>query len=140
MQRCRGLSITFLLLTLVWSARSLAQPAVAPAPAGPEVEAAKKFQDYAQACAAAYDIKADSADGRKLTLGEAPNLRWTNPVGGRRAHGEVFLWTDDNRPAAALSLYQWTAPDGVIHEHHEFCSLATGPLVTDGPGNRDWSP
>jgi hypothetical protein len=39
-----------------------------------------------------------------------------------------------------LSLYEYTTPDGVVHEHHEFCSLATGPIVGDGPVGRDWSP
>src|SRR5205823_5616890 len=67
-------------------------------------------------------------------------LRWTNPLGGRRTHGEVFLWTDDGRPVAVLSVYQWTNPDGAVHEQHEFCSLAIGPLATRGPGGRNWSP
>jgi hypothetical protein len=106
----------------------------------PEVEAAKKFQAYAKTNAATYEMRAGAPDGRTLTLCESPLLRWSNPLGGRQAHGEVFLWTDDGRPAAVLSLYQWTGPDGAVHEHHEFCSLATGPLTTDGPGNRDWSP
>jgi hypothetical protein len=108
---------------------------------------AKKFQAYAKEAAAAYEIKLRlSADGaakvedRKAVLIDKPILRWTNPLGGRRAHGEVFLWTAEGRPAAVLSLYEYTAPDGVVHEHHEFCSLATSPLATAGPGGRDWSP
>jgi hypothetical protein len=109
-------------------------------PAGPEAEAAQKFQAYAKQSAAAYDLRAESADGRKLALREEPVLRWTNPLGGRKAHGDVFLWTDEGRPAAVLSLYEYTTPDGVVHEHHEFCSLATTPLVGDGPGDRNWSP
>lgn len=103
-------------------------------------EAAQKFQAAAKASAAGYALRADSADGRRLVLGEEPLLRWTNPLGGRKAHGDVFLWTDSGRPAAALSLYEYTTPDGVVHEHHEFCSLATGPIVGDGPEGRDWSP
>jgi hypothetical protein len=108
----------------------------------PDSDAAKKFQAYAKEAAGAYDIKvrAGESEERKTLLRDEPILRWTNPIGARNAHGEVFLWTDDGRPAAAMSLYQWTGPDGVVHEHHEFCSLATGPLVTSGPGTRDWSP
>jgi hypothetical protein len=107
----------------------------------PEDEA-KQFQAYAKTCAAAYEIslKPAAGDGRELTLIAEPVLRWTNPLAGRQAHGEVFVWTDDGRPTAVLSLYQWTAPDKVVHEHHEFCSLATGPLATTGPESRDWSP
>jgi hypothetical protein len=107
---------------------------------GPEADAAKKFQAYARSVAAGYDLRADSADGRKLVLHEEPALRWANPLAGRKAHGDVFVWTDEGRPAAVLSLYEYTSPDGIVHEHHEFCSLAAGPLVGDGPENRDWSP
>jgi len=115
-------------------------PAPTAAETGPEAEAAKRFQAYCKQTSATYEMRANSATGTKLSLILEPILRWSNPVGGRQAHGEVFLWTDDGRPGAVLSLYRWTGPDGAVHEHHEFCSLATGPLVTDGPGNRDWSP
>ncbi|HEX5106217.1 MAG TPA: hypothetical protein VFV87_20500 [Pirellulaceae bacterium] len=105
-------------------------------------DAAKEFQAYAKGCAAAYDIQVQAQEGepRQLALTAEPILRWTNPLAGRQAHGEVFLWTDDGRPTAVLSLYQWTAPDKAVHEHHEFCSLATASLATAGPEKRDWSP
>jgi hypothetical protein len=103
-------------------------------------DAARKFQAAAKASAAGYALRADAADGRELKLSEEPLLRWANPLGGRKAHGDVFIWTDEGRPAAVLSLYEYTTPDGVVHEHHEFCSLATGPIFGDGPEGRDWSP
>jgi hypothetical protein len=105
-------------------------------------DAAKEFQAYAKTCAEAYEIRLKPPGGeeRELTLTAEPVLRWTNPLAGRQAHGEVFVWTDDGRPTAVLSLYQWTLPDKSVHEHHEFSSLATGPLVTTGPKSRDWSP
>jgi len=102
--------------------------------------AAKKFQAYAKESAAAYEMHAESAKGRKLVFRDESILRWTNPLGGRKAHGDVFLWTDEGRPAAVMSLYEYTTPDGVVHEHHEFCSLATTPLVGIGPSSRNWSP
>lgn len=107
---------------------------------GPDVEAAKKFQAYAKESAAAYEMHAESAEGRKLVFRDESILRWTNPLGGRKAHGDVFLWTDKGRPAAVLSLYEYTTPDGVVHEHHEFCSLATTSLVGIGKSSRNWSP
>ncbi len=100
----------------------------------------KEFQAAAKASAAAYTLRADSSSGRQLALREEPILRWTNPLGGRQAHGDVFLWTDEGRPAAVLSLYEYTTPDGIVHEHHEFCSLATEKLFGEGPDDRDWSP
>lgn len=103
-------------------------------------EAAKKFQAYAQEAAAAYSLRAETAEGRQLALRDGALLRWANPLAGRKAHGDVFLWTDEGRPAAVLSLYEYTTPDGTVHEHHEFCSLATTPLVGTGPNDRDWSP
>ena len=103
-------------------------------------EAANKFQTYARDAAAAYELRAESGEGRRLVMSDESLLRWTNPLGGRKAHGDVFLWTDEGRPAAVLSLYEYTTPDGVVHEHHEFCSLATTPLVGVGPGDRNWSP
>src|SRR5687767_14161800 len=89
-------------------------------------DAAKQFQAYAKSCAEAYEISVAPADEepRKLALTAEPILRWTNPLAGRQAHGELFLWTDDGRPTAVRSLYRWTAPDKIVHEHHEFCSLA----------------
>jgi hypothetical protein len=111
-----------------------------PPAAGPEVEAAKKFQGYAKETAAAYDARADHQDGRKLTLRGEPILRWSNPLGGRKAHGEVFLWTDQGRPAAVLSMYEYTAPDGAVHEHHEFCSLARTGLHFASPRPLVWTP
>lgn len=105
-------------------------------------DAAKQFQAYAKSCATAYEISVAPANGepRKLALAAEPILRWTNPLAGRQAHGELYLWTDDGRPTAVLSLYRWTAPDKVVHEHHEFCSLVDSPLATSGPENRKWSP
>jgi hypothetical protein len=137
----------------LWAQAACGQDAKNPSPdetsaaKAVEAEAAKRFQAYAKEAAAGYEIKVASRAGegakteaRKVGLRDEPILRWTNPLGGRRAHGEVFLWTDDGRPTVVLSLYEYTAADGVVHEHHEFCSLATGPLTTAGPGGRDWSP
>jgi hypothetical protein len=105
-----------------------------------DTAAAKKFQAAAKASAAAYELRAESADGRKLKLQEEPLLRWSNPLGGRNAHGDVFLWTDEGRPAAVLSLYEYDTPMKTVQEHHEFCSLATTKLIGKGPDGRDWSP
>ena len=127
------------MMTLVLLA--LAFPLGAQEPASEAAaDAAKQFQAYAKEAAGEYELRAAAADGRKLVLAPEPVLRWSNPLGGRKAHGDVFLWTDEGRPAAVLSIYEFTAPNGPVHEHHEFCSLATEKLVGDGPENRDWSP
>jgi len=100
---------------------------------------AEAFQKYAKETAAGYDIRLKSDGARKLALHDGSVLRWTNPVGGHRAHGEVFLWTDRGRPAAVLSLYQVTEAN-VVHEHHEFGSLALRGLAAARSGQSAWSP
>jgi hypothetical protein len=42
-------------------------------------------------------------------LNEEPLLRWSNPTAGS-VFGEVFLWTVQNRPVAAASIYRWYHP------------------------------
>ena len=103
-----------------------------------EAEATKRFQAYAKATAAKYHLKTAGAQPRQLKLHEESLLRWTNPLGANKAHGELFLWTDRGRPAAVLSMYEYTDPMGVVHEHHEWCSLALGPIQASGP--KEWSP
>ena len=100
---------------------------------------AEAFQQYAKETAARYDVRLKFDGDRKLVLHDESVLRWTNPVGGHRAHGEVFLWTDRGRPAAVLSLYQITEAN-VVHEQHEFCSLALGALAAARSGQSAWSP
>lgn len=97
------------------------------------------FQTYAKQSAEQYDIRVGRGGERQLVLRDHSVLRWTNPVGGRRAHGEVFLWTDRGRPAAVLSLYRLTEGN-VVLEDHEFCSLALGGLSARRSGRPVWSP
>ena len=67
--------VLLLFASLGWVASGFGQTPKSTEPPGPEAEASQKFQAYAKACAGTYEIRAESADGRKLTLGEAPNLR-----------------------------------------------------------------
>jgi hypothetical protein len=103
-----------------------------------EAEATKRFQAYAQETAAKYQLKTADSEARPHAFREASLLRWTNPLGGNKAHGELFLWTDRGRPAAVLSMYEYTDAMDKIHEHHEWCSLALAPLQATGP--KEWAP
>jgi hypothetical protein len=89
--------------------------------------------------AASYEIRQHATSDSKLQLRLAPILRWTNPVPEKQMHGELFLWSDDGRPAAVLNVFQMNAGTGAT-EYHEFCSLSEGGLVANGPGSRRWSP
>jgi len=99
----------------------------------------KEFSEHARETAAAYKGFAGANKERELKFVDKAILRWTNPLGGRKAHGEVFLWIDRGRPAAALSLYEFVEDKtGTLRQHHEFCSLTDQPL--DFAGAVDWSP
>jgi hypothetical protein len=100
---------------------------------------ADAFPKYARKTAGEYDFRLIAEPDRKLVLHDEPILRWTNPVGGHQAHGEVFIWTDRGRPEAVLSLYEVTQTDGV-HEHHEFTSLSLGDLKAERSGAVAWAP
>jgi len=103
-----------------------------------EAEATKRFKAYAKETAAKYDLKTAGDQPRQLKLHEESLLRWTNPLTANKAHGELFLWSDRGRPAAILSMYEYADAKGVVHEHHEWCSLALGPIRATGP--KEWSP
>jgi hypothetical protein len=101
-------------------------------------EAATKFRDYAREVVAAYELHVGDREKRKLTFVAQPVLRWTNPLGGQRARGEIFLWTDAGRPAAVVSINEFTDVAGRLHGEQEWCSLFAGPLVAEGPHR--WAP
>src|SRR5947208_8442282 len=91
-------------------------------------EATERYKAYAKETAAKYDLRTAGDQPRQLKLREESLLRWTNPLTANQAHGELFLWTDRGRPAAVLSMYEYVDAKGVLHEHHEWCSLALEPI------------
>jgi len=104
-----------------------------------ETEAAKRYRAYAKQTAAKYELTTAEDQPRKLELVQDESLLgWTNPLGANKAHGDLFLWIDKGRPAAVVSMYEYADAKGVVHEHHEWCSLALGPIRASGP--KEWSP
>jgi hypothetical protein len=104
----------------------------------PEVEAAKKFQAFAREVASGYELRSGGHDSRQFTRVAEPILRWSNPLGGQQAHGEIFLWTNTGLPAAVVSINEFTRVNGKVDGEHEWCSLTNGPIVASGPHR--WSP
>jgi hypothetical protein len=51
-------------------------------------------------------------------------------------HGNVFLWTLNERPAAVGSLFKWFTPH--THMSHEFHSLSETPITTRYEGREVW--
>lgn len=64
-----------------------------------------------------------------------PVLRWSNPDVGE-VHGNVFLWTVNERPTVVGSLFKWFTPH--THMSHEFHSLGEQPLTAKYDQQEKW--
>ncbi|MBS0205641.1 MAG: hypothetical protein JSS49_22285 [Planctomycetes bacterium] len=62
----------------------------------------------------------------KLEIHPVPLLRWSNPTVGH-VFGEVYLWTDNGRPAVVASMYRWFSPKW--GDSLEVCSLCESPVT-----------
>ncbi len=71
------------------------------------------------------EFTAGEAGSAKLALHPEPILRWSNPTVGQ-VFGEVFVWTDNGRPAVIGSWYRWFSPDW--GRTFEVCSLSESRL------------
>jgi hypothetical protein len=125
------------LVTVLTALPALAQETVIPQ--APELTPVDKQQIEAAlklttAEAAKYAIHLEGARA-PLTLREESLLRWSNPSVGE-VHGNVFLWTVNERPAAIGSLYKWFTPH--THMSHEFHSLSEGPLAAKYEDKEVW--
>jgi hypothetical protein len=98
------------------------------------IEAALKLTT-AEAGKYAFTLQNEPASSVKLR--REPVLRWSNPSVGE-VHGNVFLWTVDQRPAVVGSLFKWFTPH--THMSHEFHSLAEQPLTGRYDGRDRWTP
>lgn len=81
-----------------------------------------------------YTFQLEGSEARPA-LREEPLLRWSNPSVGE-IHGNVFLWTLNDRPAAIGSLFKWFTPH--THMSHEFHSLSESPLAAHYDGKEVW--
>jgi hypothetical protein len=98
------------------------------------------FQQQAAKAALQYTIRIESDPVRELSLKKESILRWSNPVGGKETHGDVFLWTDRGRPEVILSLYEFVGAGNVVRQQHEFCSLSLTKLSAMAEAKTLWSP
>jgi RNA polymerase sigma factor (sigma-70 family) len=85
-----------------------------------------------------YELVAAGDETTRLDRVPEPVLRWTNPVRGAK-DGCLFLWTEEGRPAAILSLYPPFGGSGDRWDH-EFLSLSRGKLLARRDGTLAWTP
>jgi hypothetical protein len=103
-----------------------AQPAAPIEPPAANKELIAAALKLTQSEAAKYEITLDGDDQSVAALRKDPLLKWSDPSVGE-IHGNVFLWTIDERPVAVGSLFKWFSPH--THMSHEFHSLAEVPLA-----------
>jgi hypothetical protein len=82
------------------------------------------------------EFTAGEAGTAKLALHPEPILRWSNPTIGT-VFGEVFVWTDNGRPAVIASWYRWFSPDW--GRTLEVCSLADSRMTGQVEDVRFWA-
>jgi hypothetical protein len=129
-----GLNLAVVLLAHGQEPADPAAPPVSETPVNKEqIEAAHKLTT-AEAAKYAFTLQDEPRSSARL-LAE-PVLRWSNPAVGE-VHGNVFLWTVDERPAVVGSLFKWFTPH--THMSHEFHSLAEVPLAGRYDGRDKWT-
>lgn len=82
------------------------------------------------------EFTAGEAGTTKLALHPEPILRWSNPTVGT-VFGEVFVWTDNGRPAVIASWYRWFSPDW--GRTLEVCSLTDSRMAGRIDDVRFWA-
>lgn len=91
----------------------------------------------AKQTAAECEFTVGSLKPTKLTQHSAPILRWSNPTAGR-VFGEIYVWTDNGRPAVVGSFYRWYSNGW--GDTIEVCSLASTPIVGRREKAEFWKP
>jgi hypothetical protein len=107
-------------------------PAADPPANKENIEAAFKL---AQAAAAEYEIRVGGDKEKPLALQREPVLKWSNPEAGD-VHGNVFVWTREDRPLVVGSFFRWFASR--VPMEHEFHSLAEEALGARFHGESVW--
>lgn len=91
----------------------------------------------AKQTAAECEFTVGSLKQTKLTQHSAPILRWSNPTAGR-VFGEIYVWTDNGRPAVVGSFYRWYSNGW--GDTIEVCSLASTPIDGRREKAEFWKP
>ena len=139
--RHRVMRMLGLLALLALGMRAVGQqppdPASPPADAPVNKERIEAALKLTTAEAGKYAFTLQNEPASSVKLRREPVLRWSNPSVGE-VHGNVFLWTVDQRPAVVGSLFKWFTPH--THMSHEFHSLAEQPLTGRYDGRDRWTP
>ena len=137
MKRTPHPSVSFLIVPLAGILAALVRPALAQDNASEKAEF-KRWLDYYQNVAAAYDIRLESDEQTKLEVSREPVMSYAHAP--ERVHGAFFLWTYKGRPELVGSIWSDDVGGGQRNIVHEFHSLAAGRIVPVRVGRRTWRP
>src|SRR5687768_12971756 len=137
MKRTPHRCFCFLVVSLAGVLAALTRPAFAQDDRSAKAEF-KRWLDYYQNVAAAYDIRLESDNQTKLEVTREPVMSYSHASEG--VHGAFFLWTRKGRPECVGSIWSDDVGGGRRNVVHEFHSLALGRLVPVRVGGRMWRP
>jgi hypothetical protein len=98
----------------------------------------KRWLDYYQKVADAYDIRLESDAQTKLEVSRQPVRSYSHAP--EHVHGAFFLWTYKGRPELVGSIWSDDVGGDRRNVVHEFHSLALGRLTPVRVGGRMWRP
>lgn len=102
-----------------------------------QIAEAKEVNLWATETVGRLQLKNESED-RPLTLRPGSLLRWSNAISGN-VYGDSYLWMDQGRPAAFLSIYAlFDTPDG--NRRLTFQSLSKHSLSARLDDREVWTP
>jgi hypothetical protein len=137
MQQRSNVSLTFQIVLLggllaAWTASAFAQDERS------EKAEFKRWINYYQNVATAYDVRLNDDEQTKLAVTREPIMTYSHA--SERVHGAFFLWTHNGRPELVGSIWSDDVGAGRRNVVHEFHSLALGRLLPVRVGAATWRP
>ena len=111
-------------------------------PTKPEDPLRQKRLEFLKDRAGQFEIRVSDDAARKLKAGEEPILRWSNPVRDNVNDGVIYLFFENERPRAIVTVWA-DFPMAKLDRgnvYREFLSLSAEPLVCRRDGKSLWSP
>lgn len=105
-------------------------------------EVRQKRLEWLRARADEFEIHAGDSNGVRLTRGDKPILRWSNPTREFVNDGAMFLYFDGGRPRAVVNVWVRSREKSLTSGEfwRELISLSEQPLVCQRDGRTIWSP
>lgn len=105
-----------------------------------ESEEFKRWIEYYEQIAEAYDFRLGDRSGPKLEVSPHPLMTFAHPWNGGKTHGAFFVWTHGGRAELIGAIWSWGREGRPRVVTHEFHSLSTERLAPTQVGASTWRP